>query len=69
MIGGELYGILSSSEKLRILRFIKDDGSIDYSAAVEFLKNLGLEFMVCEYREELKRIRVFMLPKMIECIW
>lgn len=34
----ELYEILSAGEKLRVLGFIKDDGSIDYSTAVEFSK-------------------------------
>ena len=56
---------MSSSEKLRILGFIRDDGGIDYSAAVEFLKivfqdeylkHLTLESVSREFRDELRKM-------------
>ena len=61
----EFNNILSSGEKLRALGFITDEGRIDYKMAVEFikyifqdeyLKQLILELVVNEFREELKKL-------------
>jgi len=61
----ELMEILLGGEKLKVLGFIREDGSIDYSMAVEFLKiafqdeylrSLILDFVVKEYREDLKKM-------------
>ena len=61
----ELNEILSGGEKLKILGFIREDGSIDYSLATQFikamfrdeyLKQLILKLVVNEYRSELKKL-------------
>jgi len=63
--GDELNEILSGGEKLKILGFIREDGSIDYSLATQFikamfrdeyLKQLILKLVVNEYRSELKKL-------------
>jgi len=61
----EFEEIVSAGERLRSLGIIREDGSIDYSLALEilalarrdeYLKNAVLRFVVQEFREDLKKM-------------
>ncbi len=61
----EFEKIVGARQKLRAIGIVKDDGSIDYSLAIEilavargdeYLKNAILRFVVQEFRDDLKRM-------------
>ncbi len=61
----EVESALTAVDRLKSLGLVKEDGSIDYSLASqiialasrdEYLKNLMLEFVVREYREDLRKM-------------
>jgi len=60
----EFGELVSAREKLKALGILRDDGTIDYSLALEilavakddeYLKNALLRFVVQEFREDLKK--------------
>ncbi|MEM4452166.1 MAG: integrase [Thermosphaera sp.] len=61
----EFAKLVSAGERLRALGIVKEDGSIDYSLALEFvklilrdeyLKNLVLRFVVQEFKEDIRKM-------------
>jgi len=61
----EFEKIVGARQKLRAIGIVKDDGSIDYSLALEilavarndeYLKNAILRFVVQEFRDDLRRM-------------
>jgi intergrase/recombinase len=61
----EFEKLVTARERLRALGIVRDDGTIDYSLALEilaiakddeYLKNAILRFVVSEFREDLKRM-------------
>ncbi|RLG75961.1 MAG: hypothetical protein DRO14_04095 [Thermoprotei archaeon] len=62
----EFEKIVSARDRLKSLGILRDDGTIDYSLALEilaiakddeYLKNAILRFVVQEFREDLKKMR------------
>jgi len=61
----EFEGLVAARERLKALGILRDDGTVDYSLALEvlaiakddeYLKNALLRFVVQEFREDLKRM-------------
>lgn len=61
----EFESLISAREKLRALGIVRDDGTVDYSLALEilaiakddeYLKNVILRFVAQEFREDLKKM-------------
>ena len=61
----EFERLVTARERLRALGILRDDGTIDYSLALEilavakddeYLKNALLRFVVQEFREDLKKM-------------